>query len=235
MFSAEQLSSAGFLISSRSRNERLIDGMVYAAASATATFALEHGETYSAMPSPVALQERWDAEVTRRIGLLDFPDSEVAMLLKELREDSLPSEMHASGTAALSFAMTSGYSAVETRNLLREAMDMDSGTMELTAAARIFGWRWRSRIRRTARTLGTRFTGWLVQNGTWILGIEHKRWVTRRDDAVRESHAAVDGLTIPRNQFFPVGGYSLEYPGDSSGPTEEIMNCRCVLTAVLRP
>ena len=56
------------------------------------------------------------------------------------------------------------------------------------------------------------------------LGVEYTQWIAADDDRTRDSHVEVDG------EIIPIGGkYSngLEYPGDTSGPLDEWINCRC--------
>ena len=57
------------------------------------------------------------------------------------------------------------------------------------------------------------------------LGVEYTMWISAGDDGrTRDSHLEVDG------EIIPVGGtYSngLRYPGDTDGPIEEWINCRC--------
>lgn len=53
-----------------------------------------------------------------------------------------------------------------------------------------------------------------------------KRWVTMADELVRESHAELHGMVVPVDEEFPNG---LMFPGDPSGPPEEVYNCRCTL------
>jgi SPP1 gp7 family putative phage head morphogenesis protein len=48
-------------------------------------------------------------------------------------------------------------------------------------------------------------------------GKRWKTWVTVGDDRVREEHMAMDGLTIPINESFPIG---VVYPPEGA-------NCRC--------
>lgn len=55
-------------------------------------------------------------------------------------------------------------------------------------------------------------------------GVEYTQWIAASDDRTRDSHVEVD------REIIPIGGtYSngLEYPGDTSGPIEEWINCRC--------
>lgn len=62
-------------------------------------------------------------------------------------------------------------------------------------------------------------------------GQVRKNWITVGDDRVRPTHVQA-GLTqkaVPLDEPFTVGGFSLQYPRDSSlgAPPEEIINCRC--------
>lgn len=54
-----------------------------------------------------------------------------------------------------------------------------------------------------------------------------KAWITVEDDRTRDTHSAVDGQSVGLHDSFVVGGALLDYPGDPSGPPEEIINCRC--------
>lgn len=63
-----------------------------------------------------------------------------------------------------------------------------------------------------------------------LLSKEQVSWVWRTalDDRVRDSHVEMEGQVVPMGQPFVTGnGYLLEYPGDPTGPPEEIINCRC--------
>ena len=59
-----------------------------------------------------------------------------------------------------------------------------------------------------------------------------KEWVAAWDDRTRETHIEADGQRVPLGGRFNVGGYELEYPGDASGPAEEVIMCRCVATYI---
>lgn len=53
-------------------------------------------------------------------------------------------------------------------------------------------------------------------------------WHATQDERTRDSHAEMDGQEVAMGQSFISGnGVPLEYPGDPSGPPEEIINCRC--------
>lgn len=53
------------------------------------------------------------------------------------------------------------------------------------------------------------------------------QWIATADERTRPTHAAASGQRVPLDEPFSVGGASLQYPGDPSGPAEENINCRC--------
>ena len=55
-------------------------------------------------------------------------------------------------------------------------------------------------------------------------GVEYTQWIAANDDRTRDSHAMVDGEIIPIDGKYSNG---LAFPGDTSGPIEEWINCRC--------
>lgn len=63
-----------------------------------------------------------------------------------------------------------------------------------------------------------------IMNSYESLGVEYTQWVAAHDSRTRRSHLDIDGEIIPFG-----GTYSnkLKYPGDTSGPIEEWINCRC--------
>lgn len=60
--------------------------------------------------------------------------------------------------------------------------------------------------------------------------VQQREWKTTIDGRERDSHGAINGETTGINQPFSNG---LMYPGDASGPPEEIVNCRCVELPIL--
>lgn len=63
-------------------------------------------------------------------------------------------------------------------------------------------------------------------------GVDATQWITARDEAVRDSHAAIDGDIAPRGTPFANG---LLYPGDPAGEAGEVINCRCVAIPAKMP
>ena len=56
------------------------------------------------------------------------------------------------------------------------------------------------------------------------LGVEYTQWIAASDDRTRDSHVEIDGEIIPMGETYSNG---LQFPGDTSGPIEEWINCRC--------
>jgi Phage Mu protein F like protein len=65
--------------------------------------------------------------------------------------------------------------------------------------------------------------------------IPYKLWMATNDQRTRRTHREADGQTVPIDAAFSVGGHRLEYPGDPSGPGEEVIMCRCTLGYVDEP
>lgn len=64
------------------------------------------------------------------------------------------------------------------------------------------------------------------------MGIElEQMWLATLDGRTRPSHRELDGESVPVSATFSNG---CRFPGDPSGPAEEVMNCRCTLIANLR-
>jgi HK97 family phage portal protein len=61
-------------------------------------------------------------------------------------------------------------------------------------------------------------------------GVEQVQWISERDDDVRETHQELDGQIRPLGEDFKP---QLAYPGDDRAPAEEVINCRCLLMAIV--
>lgn len=69
---------------------------------------------------------------------------------------------------------------------------------------------------------------WASHETARVFGTTFKAWRTMGDTLVRPTHQQAEfEVPIPLDQPFLVGGSHLRYPGDSSGPPEEVINCRC--------
>lgn len=63
------------------------------------------------------------------------------------------------------------------------------------------------------------------------LGIPYEKTWSISGINTRETHEAVDGVTLPQGGLFQVGGYPMEYPMDEryGAPAGEVINCSCTL------
>lgn len=54
-----------------------------------------------------------------------------------------------------------------------------------------------------------------------------RMWLSTIDSRTRASHVLADGQRTGVTQPFMVGGFPLMFPGDPSGPAQEVIQCRC--------
>jgi 2'-5' RNA ligase len=66
-----------------------------------------------------------------------------------------------------------------------------------------------------------------------ISGAIRRRWQAANDERTRETHRRADGQEVALNEPFRVGRASLDFPGDPSGPPDEVINCRCAPITVI--
>lgn len=95
--------------------------------------------------------------------------------------------------------------------------------------------RWSGRARVIAATESTR--AWNA--GLYASGLKvqqgnrrplYKEWLAHDDDRVRPTHHEADGQRVLLSQPFQVGTALLMFPGDATGPPDEVIACRCALS-----
>lgn len=59
-------------------------------------------------------------------------------------------------------------------------------------------------------------------------------WLATDDTRTRKTHNRADGQRVPFGSPFTVGGFSLAFPGDPTGPPQEVIQCRCTPLLVER-
>jgi hypothetical protein len=57
-------------------------------------------------------------------------------------------------------------------------------------------------------------------------------WLATSDSRTRKTHRAAEGQRVPLGQPFIVGGFELRFPGDPTGPAQEVIQCRCTTLLV---
>lgn len=90
---------------------------------------------------------------------------------------------------------------------------------------------WRNRAQRIGRTESTAALNAGATAAFKAEGINRKEWVSTLDPRTRDSHLAANGQVQGMFEPFVVGGALLQFPGDPSGPAEEVINCRCAMVA----
>jgi len=53
-------------------------------------------------------------------------------------------------------------------------------------------------------------------------------WLATDDSRTRPNHRTAEGQRVPIGSSFNVGGFELAFPGDPTGPPQEVIQCRCV-------
>jgi hypothetical protein len=61
-----------------------------------------------------------------------------------------------------------------------------------------------------------------------------KLWLATSDSRTRDTHRRADGQRVPVGGLFNVGGFQLAFPGDPTGPPQEVIQCRCTMLLVER-
>lgn len=56
-----------------------------------------------------------------------------------------------------------------------------------------------------------------------------KVWLATGDKRTRPSHRAANGQVVTLADTFTVGGARLDFPGDPTGPADEVIMCRCTV------
>ena len=85
-------------------------------------------------------------------------------------------------------------------------------------------------IARVISTDAHRIYNEAVYEAAKTAGASTKTWNTMADERVRDTHAYLEGVTVPLDaEFYSFNGDSTYYPGQW-GIAEEDINCRCWLT-----
>lgn len=156
-----------------------------------------------------------------------------------LRDSPIPAQVLTAALTAVSAARALGLNSSQAHEYVSTALGLSKDPAPGSGGefGRILGvdgaFNWRASSASSARTAATGEFGASMLQQLRREGYTHKRWMTRYDSRVRDTHADVDRETIPLDEDFIVGGVALRYPGDpSAADFSEIVNCRCVLFGV---
>lgn len=176
--------------------------------------------------SAVAVMSLWRATLGRLERKGVSPELVESLSISPIADEALTAAQQ-----AMSAATGLGLAGAAREALIRERMGVDAGHLgSLESLEGRFSWRGSSEA--AIRTSATADFATSMLDQMRAEGYTHKRWMTRYDARVRETHVWADRQTVPIDDTFTVGGESLRYPGDPMGSTGETINCRCVLVAV---
>jgi SPP1 gp7 family putative phage head morphogenesis protein len=116
----------------------------------------------------------------------------------------------------------SGQSGSEMAKAIREALGGDGAKVRAKAIART--------ETTGAFNAGHQATFDYLDDEGLIAG---KTWLAITDNRLRESHAALNNVTVRAKDEFDVGGSPAPYPGHFSLPPEERVNCRCTVIGAI--
>lgn len=159
---------------------------------------------------PDALAQVYDYIAGARNRMVNTPDSVFSMIKREMAK------------AAREGASMDDFAAQIDKIFLAEGVSAWQNRALTVARTELIG----------AYNAGT-FAG-MVSEAKQVGGDWEKLWLSTEDQRVRPTHHAADfhlGSNPQRvNLFAPfiVGGFPLMFPGDPSGPPQEVINCRCV-------
>lgn len=195
-----------------------------------------HGAWSALAVAVVAAMAGLLGEETPRVATADpgvspWPESPVLSgQYARLMEDDTPSRVWDTASSVVLAGVAAGMSARVLRRELTDIVGPGGGPAVhdgLSWSIRRGGWDGVPAL--LARDAATTGYGAAVLARAASDGASMKRWVTRRDERVRASHAAADGQAVPVGSPFLVGGWPMMAPGDVSAPPSETARCRCVI------
>lgn len=116
---------------------------------------------------------------------------------------------------------------------LSAAMEAGESIPQMAARVQsVMGDRIRSSAETIARTEIISASNFSTVEGWRQSGVvSTKTWLATLDDRVRDWHREAHGQTVGLDEPFIVDGEELMYPGDANGSAENVINCRCAMTA----
>ena len=140
-------------------------------------------------------------------GTLDDAETELLERTKIFSKRTL-----ARVTSDINQILTTGYTEGKGINIVADLLTKRFNELETWEAKRI------------ARTEIHNAHNNAVMKTYETLNVEYTQWIAADDDRTRESHIEVDREIIRMGDEYSNG---LKYPGDTDGPIEEWINCRC--------
>lgn len=150
------------------------------------------------------------------VGIPGVPDSYTAGYIKNLSNQmvNVGDDLWSNIQTELAAGVTAGESIPELADRVRTAGSMTTARATATARTTVVG----------ASNAGSFAQASLIADDTMT-----KQWLATDDIRTRPDHFHADGQIVAMTGVFTVGGWSLAYPGDPTGPAGEVINCRCTL------
>lgn len=161
---------------------------------------------------------RWKSNITKITTTLRKKSKNLFGTLKDAEDELLEKTFTASKrtlarvTSQINQIITDGYTSGKGINVVAGMLQKRFDQIETWEAKRI------------ARTEIHNAHNNAVMRTYQSMNVEYTQWIAADDDRTRESHIEVDREIIPIGATYSNG---LQYPGDTSGPIEEWINCRC--------
>lgn len=141
----------------------------------------------------------------------------------ENRLVGIGNELWFNARSAIAAGLAAGESIPTIASRVREAASVTQPRAEVIARTESHG----------ARNAVNYATVTRVNNAFGVSGAIRRRWQAANDSRTRDTHRRADGQVVDLSEPFQVGRASLEFPGDPSGPPEEIINCRCTTITII--
>ena len=161
---------------------------------------------------------RWKSNITKITTTLRKKSKNLFGTLKDAEDELLEKTFTASKrtlarvTSQINQIITDGYTSGKGINVVAGMLQKRFDQLETWEAKRI------------ARTEIHNAHNNAVMRTYQSMNVEYTQWIAADDDRTRDSHVEVDREIIPIGATYSNG---LAYPGDTSGPIEEWINCRC--------
>lgn len=206
------------------------------------SFASQPAEPYVSLDDLAAIEAAWQRELRElilpQLGMTLVEGAQDAIEDLVIKAPVLVDSRHAAGELYLSQAENRlhgiGNSLWQnTRTELVQGMAEGESIPQLAKRVRQELAAADVRARTIARTevISASNAGALAQmNAMGEAGPAEKEWLATNDARTRLSHREANGQTVALPDQFEVGGSMLAFPGDPSGPPDEVINCRCTLT-----
>ena len=145
--------------------------------------------------------------------LMEYVDTDCGELIQETTR-ALFAGIQGNAQKAIKLAAQEGWGAERTA---KEIIKLQ-GRMDKFRAMRI------------ARTEVMRASNEGAMEGVADFDIQLKKvWIATSDGRERDTHAAMDGVSVDMNDMFEVDGEQMKYPGDPNASAENTINCRCAV------